>query len=103
MKLNIKSGLIVLALFTLTACAVDKGQFQQEQALNQTLRKVNQSDREVTRRESEVTRRESEVKIAATTLAAVQAALAKAKQEQQKARTDFESLYGSLYCIHQHQ
>ncbi|EAS6426647.1 hypothetical protein Q2X70_004208 [Salmonella enterica] len=96
MKLNIKSGLIVLALFTLTACAVDKGQFQQEQALNQTLRKVNQSDREVTRRESEV-------KIAATTLAAVQAALAKAKQEQQKARTDFESLYGSLYCIHQHQ
>lgn len=87
MKLNIKSGLIVLALFTLTACSVSKEQIQQERQLNQALRKVNQADREVTTRENAV-------KVAGAALAAENVALAKAKQDQKNARANFESLYG---------
>lgn len=87
MKSSIKTGLVLVAMFILSACSVSKEQIQQEQALNQALHKVNQADRDVTRCQAAV-------KASTTALAAANVALAKAKQDQKTARANFESLYG---------
>ena len=86
MKGKIKQLGVALAVLVLSACAVTKEDIQQERGQVVALKAANKADREVIQAQQTV-------KVAAAALATAQAALAIAKQNQQKAHADFEALY----------
>lgn len=88
MKAKLFNIAVVIAGLLLSACSVSQTQLQQEHDLVSALRDVNKADREVTRQESMV-------KVSTVNLAAANAALAKAKQNQQSARDNFNALYSA--------
>lgn len=86
MKGKMKQIAVALAVLVLSACAVTKEDIQQERGQVVALKAANKADREVIQAQQTV-------KVAAAALAAAQASLAVAKQNQKKAHADFESLY----------
>lgn len=86
MKAKFKQVAVVLAVLVLSACAVTKEDVQQERGQVTALKAANKADRQVIQAEQTV-------KVAAAALAAAQASLVVAKQNQKKAHADFESLY----------
>lgn len=86
MKGEIKQIGVALAVLVLSACAVTKEDIQQERGQVVALKAANKADREVIQAQQTV-------KVAAAALVTAQAALAVAKQNQQKAHADFEALY----------
>lgn len=88
MKAKLFNVAVVIAGIFLSACSVSQAQLSQEHDLVSALRSVNKADREVTRQESMV-------KVSTANLAAADAALAKAKQNQQTARDNFNELYSA--------
>lgn len=92
MKAKLKQVAVVLAVLVLSACAVTKEDIQQERGQVKALQAANQADRQVIQAQQAV-------KVAAAGLATANAALALAKQNQQKAHADFEALYSATQPV----
>ncbi|MFV0261397.1 MAG: hypothetical protein ACK5JN_03010 [Kluyvera sp.] len=88
MKAKLCNAAIIVGAFILSACSVTQDQLKQEHDLVSALREVNKADREVSRQEQAV-------KLSGASLAAANVALVKAKQDQQKARDNFNNMYSA--------